>query len=164
MFVKIKSIEILPNFKIKALFDCNVVKTYDFNALIKNHKAFKDLQQESLFKQAKVDCGGYGICWTDDIDIDSGEIWYNGATELKADEDIFNYIKAVIQESEPENIIKAIQEVAKIKGYNNLAEKMGVGRESLYKSLSGATKPRFETIYKILLALGLRLSIKPAEA
>ena len=51
MFVKIKSIEILPNFKIKALFDCNVVKTYDFNALIKNHKAFKDLQQESLFKQ-----------------------------------------------------------------------------------------------------------------
>ena len=41
---------------------------------------------------------------------------------------------------------------------------MGVGRESLYKSLSGTTKPRFETIYKILLALGLRLSIKSAEA
>lgn len=164
MFVKIKSIEILPNFKIKALFDCNVVKTYDFTTLIQNHKAFKDLQQKNLFKQAKVDCGGYGICWTDDIDIDSSEIWYNGITELKTDEDIFNYIKAVIQESEPENIIKAIQEVAKIKGYNNLAEKMGVGRESLYKSLSGATKPRFETIYKILLALGLRLSIKPAES
>ena len=164
MFVKIKSIEILPDFKIKALYDCNVVKTYDFNALIKNHKAFKPLQQKNLFKQAKVDCGGYGICWTDDIDIDSGEIWYNGITELKTDEDIFNYIKAVIQESEPENIIKAIQEVAKIKGYNNLAEKMGVGRESLYKSLSGATKPRFETIYKILLALGLRLSIKLAES
>ena len=164
MFVKIKSIEILPDFKIKALYDCDVVKTYDFNALIKNHKAFKDLQQESLFKQAKVDCGGYGICWSDDIDIDSSEIWYNGATELKTDEDIFNYIKAVAEESEPENIIKAIQEVAKIKGYNNLAEKMGVGRESLYKSLSGSTKPRFETIYKILLALGLRLSIKSANA
>lgn len=78
--------------------------------------------------------------------------------------DIFNYIKAVAEESDPENIIKAIQEVAKVKGYNNLAEKMGVGRESLYKSLSGTTKPRFETIYKILLALGLRLSIKSAEA
>ncbi len=164
MFVKIKNIEILSDFKIKALFSCDVVKTYDFNNLIQNHKAFKDLQQNNLFNQAKVDCGGYGICWTDDIDIDSGEIWYNGTTTLETDEDIFNYIKAVAEESEPENIIKAIQEVAKIKGYNNLAEKMGVGRESLYKSLSGATKPRFETIYKILLALGLRLSIKSAEA
>ena len=163
MFVKIKSIEILPDFKIKALYDCGVVKTYDFNALIQNHKAFKPLGQKNLFNQAKVDCGGYGICWTDDIDIDSGEIWYNGVTTLETDEDIFNYIKAVIQESDPENIIKAIQEVAKIKGYNNLAEKMGVGRESLYKSLSGVTKPRFETIYKILLALGLRLSIKSSD-
>ena len=80
MFAKIKSIEILPDFKIKALFDCNVVKIYDFNLLIQNHQTFKLLQQNNLFKQAKVDSSGYGICWTDDIDIDSSEIWHNGTT------------------------------------------------------------------------------------
>ena len=164
MFVKIKSIEILPDFKIKALFSSNVVKTYDFNNLIQNHMSFAPLQQQNLFNKAKVDCGGYGICWTDDIDIDSGEIWYHGETTLETDEDIFNYIKAVAEESDPENIIKAIREVAKLKGYSYLSEKMGVGRESLYKSLNGSTKPRFETIYKILLALGLRLSIKSKNA
>ena len=53
MFVKIKSIEILPDFKIKALFSSNVVKTYDFNNLIQNHRSFAPLQQQNLFLQTK---------------------------------------------------------------------------------------------------------------
>ena len=43
---------------------------------------------------------------------------------------------------------------------NELAKKMGVTREGLYKSLNGSTKPRFETICKALNALGFQLSIK----
>lgn len=88
MFVKIKNIEILPDFKIKAIFSSDIVKIYDFNNLVQNHKAFNELQQIHLFNQAKVDCGGYGICWTDDIDIDAGEIWHNGTTILETDADI----------------------------------------------------------------------------
>lgn len=45
------------------------------------YPVFEPLKQESFFAQATVDCGGYGIKWNDDIDIDAAEIWYNGATD-----------------------------------------------------------------------------------
>lgn len=161
MFNKIKNVELLPGFIIKAEFVCNVQKLYDIKPLFDKYKAFLPLREiKGLFEQARVDCGGYGIVWNDDIDIDANEIWYNGCTILNNDDDIQQYLKVVAEESNPEVIVKAINEVAKIKGFNNLAKKMKVGRESLYKSLNGETKPRFETIYKALQALGLKLSIK----
>lgn len=78
MHYKIKSIVILPDYKIKALFDGGVAKIYDFNRLIQSHKAFEPLRDKELFDQATLDCGGYGISWTDDLDIDASEIWNNG--------------------------------------------------------------------------------------
>lgn len=80
MHYKIKSIEILPDYKIKALFDGGVVKMYDFKQLIRSHKAFEPLMEKELFNQATLDCGGYGISWSDDLDIDASEIWNNGTT------------------------------------------------------------------------------------
>lgn len=161
MFNKIKSIELLPDFIIKAKFICNVQKLYDLKLLFDKYKVFNPLRDiKGLFAQAQIDCGGHGIVWNDDIDIDANEVWYNGVTILNNEDDIQQYLKVVAEETNPEYIVKAINEVAKIKGFNNLAREMGVGRESLYKSLNGETKPRFETIYKALQALGLRLSIK----
>ncbi len=161
MFNKIKSIELLPDFIIKAEFVCNVRKLYDVKPLFGKYKAFIPLKEvKGLFMQAYVDSGGYGVSWNDDIDIAADEIWYNGKTILNDEDDILQYLKVVAEETSPEIIIKAINEVAKIKGFNDLAQKMGVGRESLYKSLNGETKPRFETIYKVLQALGLCLSVK----
>lgn len=36
---------------------------------------------------------------------------------------------------------------------------MGVTREGLYKSFSGKTKPKFETIYKTINNLGFRMNL-----
>ena len=47
---------------------------------------------------------------------------------------------------------------------NELAKKMGVTREGLYKSLNGNTKPRFETICKALNALGFQITIKTLKS
>lgn len=161
MFNKIKRIELLPDFIIKAEFICNVQKLYDIKPLFGKYKAFSPLQEvKGLFMQAYVDCGGYGIAWNDDIDIAADEIWYNGKTILNNEDDIRQYLKVVAEEANPEYIIKAINDVAKVKGFQALAEQAGVSRESLYKSLDGKTKPRFETIYKLLLALGVKLTIK----
>lgn len=104
---------------------------------------------------------GYGLYWTDEIDIDASEIWYKGVTRLNSDNDIFNYLKVVAEETNPDYIIKALDEIAKMKGMANVAKHMGIGRESLYKSLGGKSKPLFETIYKTLQALGYQLTIKP---
>lgn len=161
MFNKIRHIEILPDYIIEATFVSDVVKLYDFKKLIQTHNAFMPLSNEAMFKTAKIDCGGYGLCWTDEIDIDASEIWYNGVTRLNSNNDIFNYLKIVAEETNPDYIIKALDEIAKIRGMANVAQQMGIGRESLYKSLGGKSKPLFETIYKTLQALGYQLTIKP---
>ena len=162
MFFKIKTIKTLPDFLIKAQFVNNVIKTYDFKPLFEKYPVFAPLQQEPFFNQAIVDCGGYGIKWNDDIDIDASEIWYNGATNLDTNQDVINYLNAVVNETDPKLFIKALNEIAKIKGISKLANKMSVSRESLYKSLNGEREPKFKTINKLLRAIGMEVKFTPA--
>ena len=55
-------------------------KLYDMKPLMDEYEAFKGLQTiPGLYAQVKVDAGGYGISWNEDIDLDAEEIWVNGA-------------------------------------------------------------------------------------
>lgn len=80
---------------------------------------------------------------------------------LDSEEAIAAYIDAALEENDPAYLIKAMNNIARARGVNELAKKMGVTREGLYKSFDGTTKPRFETIAKALDALGLRLQAVP---
>ena len=80
---------------------------------------------------------------------------------LDNEEAITAYIEAAIEENDPKVIVMAIGDIAKARGMTSLAKKMGVKRESLYKSFSGKSKPEFETIYKALDALNLRICVSP---
>ncbi|RMD68615.1 MAG: putative addiction module antidote protein, partial [Gammaproteobacteria bacterium] len=59
--------------------------------------------------------------------------------------------------------IHALNTAARAVGMTEIAKKAGITRASLYKALFGETSPRFETIIKVCRALGLRLSVEPAE-
>ena len=82
---------------------------------------------------------------------------------LDSEEAITAYLRAAAEENDPEFMVQAINDVARARGMNELAQKMGVTREGLYKSLNGNTKPRFETICKALRALGLQLTVEPIK-
>jgi len=60
-------------------------------------------------------------------------------------------------------IAKALGNVAKARSMTQLAKDTGLGRESLYKALSGEGNPSFGTILKVINALGLKLHIDVAE-
>lgn len=60
--------------------------------------------------------------------------------------------------------MKALAEVAKAQGVNKVAEAAGVNRESLYKTLKGGSKTRYETIQKLMQALGLELTVQPLSS
>ena len=71
----IKSIKVnSENYSISVLFDNGVTKNIDFKDKIKED-FYCDLKNKLLFEQAKVDAGGYGISWNDDIDISEYELW-----------------------------------------------------------------------------------------
>ncbi|MGL5576182.1 MAG: DUF2442 domain-containing protein [Sarcina sp.] len=84
MYPKIKSIKILNNFKLQVLFDNSVTKIVDFTKKF-DESIYEDLQNEILFRQAKVDSGGYGVSWNDDIDISEYELWNIGIKSSESD-------------------------------------------------------------------------------
>lgn len=88
---------------------------------------------------------------------------FNISEHLKTDEDMMDFLQASLEESDPNIFISALNAVVRLKGVADLAEEAGVGRESLYKSLSPGAKPRFETIAKITKALGFSLGIHSLE-
>ncbi|NFG41547.1 DUF2442 domain-containing protein [Clostridium botulinum] len=75
---KIKEIKIdSQQYILIVLFDNGVVKEIDFKQKLQE-EFYSDLNNRLLFKQAKVDVGGYGVTWNDDIDISEYELWNIG--------------------------------------------------------------------------------------
>lgn len=83
---------------------------------------------------------------------------------LKNDEEMqFGLIKTAFEESYdmPGVIMSAIRQVAEVRGISQLALDAELNRENLYRALSGNTFPRIDTFFKIINALGLRLTVEP---
>ncbi len=78
MFHKIKSVIVKDNLIIEAIFEDNERRQYDINKIINKWKIFKKLEDRNLFEKVKVDVGGHGISWNENIDLSSEEIWENG--------------------------------------------------------------------------------------
>ncbi|MDO5680691.1 MAG: putative addiction module antidote protein [Pelistega sp.] len=78
---------------------------------------------------------------------------------LKTPEDIVAYLNAVIAEDDQELFLAALGDVAKAIGMSRIAQETGLGRESLYKTFSGKTNPRFETIISVLKAMGATIQL-----
>jgi probable addiction module antidote protein len=82
---------------------------------------------------------------------------WDTAAILRDDKDIAAYLDAVLAEDDPSLLAQALGTVARAKGMGDIARRAGVGRESLYKSLSSDGNPSFATVQKVLRALGVRL-------
>lgn len=79
MFHKVKSVSPLPDCKLSVQFAEGQTKIYDVKALADRFKAFKVLvNNPELFYEVKVDTGGYGIVWNEDIDLSCDELFTNG--------------------------------------------------------------------------------------
>lgn len=87
---------------------------------------------------------------------------WDASEYLKTEQDIIEYLDAAAETGDPTLMQAAIGDVAKARGMGQIAEAAGVGRESLYKSLSKDGNPSFQTIAKVVQALGGRLTIQAA--
>lgn len=91
---------------------------------------------------------------------------WDSALHLKTDEDMAAYLDACLAEGGDDAafIAHALGVIARAKGMTQLAKDSGLGRESLYKALSGEGNPSFATILKVVAALGVSLRAVPAQA
>lgn len=82
---------------------------------------------------------------------------FDAAEYIKSEEDMANYLQAMIEESggDPRMIAVALGDIARAKGMTQIAKDTGLARENLYKALSADGNPEFATIMKVMKSLGL---------
>jgi len=85
------------------------------------------------------------------------------AAYLNSEAMIEEYLNNVLEEGETGDLISAIGHIAKAKGMSKIANDTGMSRPSLYKALSKGSKPQFETIHKVIKALGGNLTINMGQ-
>lgn len=69
------------------------------------------------------------------------------------------YLTAALEDPNPTVFLAALSDVAKAKGIAHIAQKSGLGRESLYKALRPGAKPRYETVRRLMTSLGVKLAV-----
>jgi probable addiction module antidote protein len=84
---------------------------------------------------------------------------YDVSEHLRSPEEMAAYLEACIEEANGDAafIAKALGDIARARGMSQVARDAGLSRESLYKALSGERSPGFDTILKVMDALGLKL-------
>ncbi len=88
---------------------------------------------------------------------------FDVADYLDSNEMIVAYLNTVLAEGNDADVIVAIGNVAKSIGMSKIANETGLSRPSLYKALSDGSKPQFETVMKVLRAIGGQLQINPSS-
>jgi probable addiction module antidote protein len=87
---------------------------------------------------------------------------FDAADYLDSEEVIAAYLNEALASDHPDLLLQAIADVAKARGMAKLAKDTGLGRESLYKALAPGAKPRYDTVLKVIRALGVELQMTPA--
>lgn len=84
---------------------------------------------------------------------------WDSAAYLHTTKDIADYLEGVFEDGDPALVAHALGVVARAKGMAKVARAAGLGRESLYKSLSPDGNPELATVLRVLRALGLKLKV-----
>lgn len=89
---------------------------------------------------------------------------YDSATHLNSKQAVQAYMEEAVATRDPAFIAEALGTIARARGMSQVAKKTGMSRESLYKALSTAGNPEFATVIRVMHALGLKFSIRNADA
>ena len=152
MFVKITSVAALPDYILLVGFSTGEFKQFDIKPLISKYPPFKALTDvKGLYEQVKIDMGGYGVVWNDDLDL-SADGLYEQAQPCQAPENIEKFKQELIDK------LVSARKSAKL-SQKQLEILSGVAQPSIARMEIGVTDPQLTTLLKLLQPLGLTLSI-----
>ena len=86
---------------------------------------------------------------------------FDMANYLNSEEEVAEYLRQVLEDNDPTELAAALGDIARARGMTQLARDTGLSRESLYKSLSGERAPSSETLFKVIHAMGFKLTLAP---
>ena len=140
----ITRIEPKENLFIEAVFADGEIVSFDVKSMFEKYPVFRDLEDDSLFKNVKIDEAGYGISWNDDLDLSSDGVYLRGEHIGKTDPDVQIMLGQAILEAREE---KGISQ-------RELSKKSGVIQAEISKIEQGKSNPTVLTLQKLARSLG----------
>ncbi|MBP7867230.1 MAG: DUF2442 domain-containing protein [Acidobacteria bacterium] len=80
---KVKSVTPLPGKRLLITFVTEERRIYDCTPLL-DEAPFSPLRDEAFFRQVREDAAGYGVAWSDTVDLSESELWLHGTTETSS--------------------------------------------------------------------------------
>lgn len=84
---------------------------------------------------------------------------WDAAEVLNTPADIAAYLDAYLEDGTPEELLRAVNTIARSRGMSELARQTGISREALYRAFSESGNPTLDTLLRVMKALGVRLAI-----
>lgn len=152
---RIIKVSALAHYTILAVFQNGVEKEYDMCQLFSTIPQFGVLKvEQGLFEQVRVDTGGYGVTWNDELDLSAEDIWKNGVpTDKTCELDI----KISLGDK-----LTSAREWAGMK-QTDLARATGIYQADISKIERGLANPSLLTLERIAKGLGMKLNIEFIE-
>lgn len=151
MYRKVKSIKALENLKLLAVFQDGTEKEYNVGAVSSVFPQFKEFETNpALFAQVKVDVGGYGVSWNDELDLSADEIWECGITVGKKEVSLADMVA--------ERLVSARGSVGMTQCC--LAEETGIYQADISKIERGLANPSLHTLQRLADGMGMEIVIE----
>ena len=87
---------------------------------------------------------------------------FDAAKYLDTDKAIAAFLADALDSGHAEVFQEALNVAARARGIADIAKAAGLGRESLYKALRPDATPRFDTVQRVMTALGVKITVTPA--
>ena len=84
---------------------------------------------------------------------------WDAAEVLSTPADIAAYLDAYLEDGTPEELLRAVNTIARSRGMSKLARQTGISREALYRAFSDTGNPTLDTLLRVMKALGVRLAV-----
>lgn len=148
---RIVEVKMLDKTRISAEFQNGVVKEYDVSRLYAIYPQFIEIEKNMhKFQRPKVDEGGYGISWDDELDLDAEEIWENGIEKGMKEPDVCHVLAY--------NLLYARNSIGMTQ--RQLAEITGIYQADISKIERGLANPSLSTINRLADGMGMKLRIE----
>ena len=149
---RIHKVKTLKKFVVSIIFQDGTEKIYDIKKVFPVFPQFEVFNiHPEIFEQVKVDVGGYGISWDDDLDLAAEEIWNNGeSTDAIHKVDVLSVLGA--------NLTKAREKIGITQ--KELADTVNMYQGDLSKIERGNANPSIKTLQRLAEGMGMRLNIE----
>ncbi len=148
---RIKEVTPLENFVVSVIFQNGIEKEYDMKILFEMFPQFKLFKEnQELFDMVKVDTGGYGIYWNEELDLNAEEIWEDGTeTGRMYEVDIKLLVGSNLTDAR--NAAKMTQK--------ELSEKTHIYQADISNIERGLANPSVQTLQRLAEGMGMKLNV-----